>query len=409
MEAKEFFTNLLGVRAPWIVQRVDYDLARSRVDLYLTYNSKEWVDERTGEVFPVYDLRQERQWRHLDVMQYQTYLHCRTPRIKLPNTGEIVSCPVPWADEGERHSLLFEDRVIETLHATGTQTRAGELMRVSYEKVNRIMHRAVERGLGRRKLEDEGCPIPFLHVDEKSYRRGRHYITVLSDSTGKRVLNVEPGKTVEACKCLLEQTLTEDQRKRVEAVCTDMYPAFAVAIRQSCPQAEVVYDKFHLVQCLNHAIDQVRKEEMKIHPGLLKHARYVLLKHRRNFTVEQRARFRAINQANLQAAKAWKMRENFLGLYDCLSVEEAEAYLTRWMEQIMHSAVKAIRRIAHKFRQVKREILNAVKYRLTNAIAEGMNSKIQKLNCLAQGYRNFANLKAAILFFNGKLNLLSHC
>ncbi len=408
METKKFFSDLLGLKAPWTLEKVEYDLPRNRVDLYLTYSSKEWIDEKTGEIIPVYDLRAEREWRHLDVMQYQTYLHCRIPRLKRPSTGEITSCPVPWADEGERHSLLFEDRTIEILQATGTQTRAGALMQVSYEKVNRIMRRAVSRGLKRRKLQEQG-PIPFLHIDEKSYRTGRHFITILSDSAGKRVLDVEPDKTVEACKCLLEHTLTEDQLKQVKAVCTDMYPAFGVAVREVCPQAEIVYDKFHLVQCLNLAIDQTRIEEMKIHPDLLKNTRYVLLKRRRNFTLEQRARFAQINEANLEAAKAWKMRENFLGLYDCTTVEEARAYFYWWMEQVMRSAVKPMKRLAHKFRQVKREILNAVKYHLTNAIAEGMNSKIQRLTVRAQGYHNYDNLKAAILFFNGKLSLFSHC
>lgn len=161
-----------------------------------------------------------------------------------------------------------------------------------------------------------------------------------------------------------------------------------------------------MVTYLNKGIDNTRKQEVKTQP-LLKKAKYVMLKKSKNLTDKQRARFEEINQANLDTAKAWKMRENFMALYDCTSVEEASAYFDRWVENVMHSTIAPMKKIAKTLRSFKTGIINTVKYRLTNAIAEGMNSQIQKLKTVAQGYRNFENLKTAILFYNGKLSMLS--
>lgn len=168
----------------------------------------------------------------------------------------------------------------------------------------------------------------------------------------------------------------------------------------------MVHDKFHVVKFLNKAIDETRKQEVKTQP-LLKKAKYIMLKNSVRLTDKQKARFEEINQANLDTAKAWKMRENFMELYQCKTTEEASAYFDRWIQNVLHGNIEPMKKTAKTLRHFKAGIIATVKYQLTNAIAEGFNSKIQKLNAIANGYRNYRNLKAAILFFNGKLALFS--
>lgn len=230
MDTNKLFSELLGLHRPWTIVQVEYDQGKNIVYLYVEYADNEWVNHRTGEIFPIFDFRDEREWRHLDVMQYQTYIRCRLPRIKRSD-GSVVSCPVPWGEEGERHTHQFEDRAIETLEATHNQTRTGKLLKVSYEKVNRIMHRAVSRGLERRDLEQDD--IVYVHVDEKSYKKGHTYMSVLSDGVGKRVLNVEDKRTVEACKSLLAKTFSEERLQKIRAVCMDMWEPFSCAVKKS--------------------------------------------------------------------------------------------------------------------------------------------------------------------------------
>lgn len=123
---------------------------------------------------------------------------------------------------------------------------------------------------------------------------------------------------------------------------------------------------------------------------------------------KQRAKFELINQSNTRTAKAWKMRENFLELYECNSFEEAKSYFERWYLNVIHSNISPLKKAAKTIQRYLEGILHQIGNIISNARAEQTNSKIAKLQRMAQGYSNFQNFRAAILFFNGKLDLFSH-
>ena len=133
-----------------------------------------------------------------------------------------------------------------------------------------------------------------------------------------------------------------------------------------------------------------------------------MLKRFDTMTEKQRAKFELINQANTLTAKAWKMRENFLELYECKTFEDAKNYFERWYLNVIHSNIAAMKKAAKTLKRYVEGILHQIGNNISNARAEQMNSKIAKLQRVAQGYSNFQNLRAAILFFNGRLDLLSH-
>jgi transposase len=133
-----------------------------------------------------------------------------------------------------------------------------------------------------------------------------------------------------------------------------------------------------------------------------------MLKRLDTMTEKQRARFQEINQANTLTAKAWKMRENFLELYESHSEQEAIIFFERWYQNVIHSDIKHMKKAAKTIRRYLANIITQIGHQISNARAEQTNSKIAKLQRVAQGYSNFQNLRAAILFFNGRLDLLSH-
>src|SRR4030065_701180 len=145
--------------------------------------------------------------------------------------GNVSSIPVPWANDEERHTQEFENYAIKLLQATHNQTKAGELLDVSYEKINRVMSNSVERGLARRELSSE--KIISINIDEKSYKKGHNYITVISQQTRNRVLEVGKERTLEATESLLNTTFTEEQLSSLKAVCVDMWDPFISAIKKS--------------------------------------------------------------------------------------------------------------------------------------------------------------------------------
>ena len=124
---------------------------------------------------PTYDLTDEREWRHLDTCQFQTFLHARPPRVSCLEHG-VLRVRLPWAEPMSRFTSLFERLAVDMLSSCDV-TNASWLLHTSWDETWHLMERAVARGQARKPV---GVP-PHLGVDEKAAGRGQDYITVVSD------------------------------------------------------------------------------------------------------------------------------------------------------------------------------------------------------------------------------------
>lgn len=291
--------------------------------------------------------------------------------------------------------------MIDLLQATKNQTKTAELLRMSFIQINRIMYNAVERGLARRNnLSD----IKHISIDEKSFKRGHEYVTVLSSPQTGAILNVSYGRKKESVKQVINDTFTEEQKKAMETVSTDMWEAYITTVKEDLPTAKLCHDKFHLVKYLNGAVDIVRRKETKTQDEL-RNSRYVWLKDQANLTEKQRLKFEAINNVNYETARAWRIKENFRDITFNQPFAEAFILFSRWCSDAMNSQINAIIKVAEMFKRHTAGIVNAMALNKSNAMAERLNGKIQEIKLSAKGYRTFANFRAAILFFHGKLYL----
>ena len=179
---------------------------------------------------------------------------------------EVITA-IGWAGKHDRHSYRFEIKVIDLLLATKNQTKTAEIMNCGFRLVNRILHRCVERGLKRRNIDT--MPFEHISIDEKSYKKGHKYVTVVSHPKSGVILNVGEDRTELSTKELLEDTFTERQLKSMNTVSMDMWQSYINAINYVCPNAEIVHDKFHLIAYLNKGIDQVRRREVKYNDDLI--------------------------------------------------------------------------------------------------------------------------------------------
>ena len=294
--------------------------------------------------------------------------------------------------------------VIDLLKASKNQTKTAHLMRCGFNVVNRIMHLSVKRGMDRRNYSE--LTFDHLSIDEKSFRKGHHYITVLSHPASGCVLDVEEDRTKEACKKLLSNSLTTEQLNKVSAISMDMWKAFIQTAQEILPNASIVHDRFHLVKYLNEAIDKVRRREVKQHQDL-KNSRYALLKNPENLTDRQRIHFEAIADANYEVSKAWQVRENFKALFSKGKLWATLSFL-QWANDATKRKIKEVDKVVDMFKNHLSGVVNALLINLTNAMAERLNGKIQELKTVGRGYRTFTNFRSAILFFNGGLNLYPH-
>lgn len=181
MKDKELFIQLLGLVPPWEITDVQGDYDALQIHIGISYpKGKKAPCPECGKPCPVYDHREERHWRRLDTMQFKTIIHSKIPRIECP-LHSTKSISVPWADVRSHFTLLFERFAIDVLLGCQNQTKAGEILKVSWDEAHEIQKRAVSRGLSRR--EDE--PLSYVGIDEKSFLKGHSYTTLLVDMNAR--------------------------------------------------------------------------------------------------------------------------------------------------------------------------------------------------------------------------------
>ena len=403
-ELQKHYALLLGIGSPWEIKNVELKLAEKKVEIELGW---QWGQDakcpECGRACSIHDCAPERTWRHLDVMQFTTVLRARTPRAACPEHG-VKTMTVPWAAPQGRFTLLFERFAVDVLLASGSVSQACALLGIGWETAQEIMRRAVERGLERRQLEG----LKHLGMDEKSFRRGQSYITLLTDLAQSRVLDVVEERTGEAADQLWE-TLSPEQKQAVEAVAVDMWEPFIQTIQRQVPEADIVHDKFHVSKYLGDAVDQVRRQEHKelMAQGdeTLKGTRQLWLYNPQHFSADQAEEFAALKDLQLKVARAWAAKELFSKFWDYQEEGCARRFFKDWFGWVSRSRLKPVIEVAQMLKRHLAELLTYLKHHITNAVTEGLNSKIQSLKAAARGFRNFRNYRIRILFFCGKLQL----
>jgi transposase len=403
-ELQRHYAQLLAVGSPWEVKTVELKLAEKQVAIELGW---QWGTTARcpvcGRDCAMHDCAPERTWRPLDTMQFATLIRARVPRADCPEHG-VKTMTVAWAAPQARFTLLFEHFAVEVLLASASVSQACALLGLGWDTAQEILRRAVERGLTRRQLEG----LPHLGMDEKSFKRGQSYITLLTDLDGSRVLDVVEERTAAAAQQLWT-TLSPEQKQSVEAVAVDMWEPFLQTIQAQVPEADIMHDKFHVGKYLGEAVDQVRRTEHKALMAqgdeTLKGTRQLWLYNPEHFSPEQREEFSALKDLQLKVARAWAAKELFSKFREYQAAGWARRFFRDWFGWVSRSRLKPVIEVARLLKRHLDHLLTYLKHRITNAVTEGLNSKIQSLKSAARGFRSFRNYRIRILFSCGNLNL----
>jgi transposase len=405
MDDRELYRQILGINEPWRVARVELARAAGEIHVHLEHDAQaSWACPECGAACALYDHQAERRWRHLDTCQFRTILHAQPPRSNCPEHGpRVVS--LPWAEPGSRFTALFESLAISWLREASQQGVA-ELLALSWDEVHGILERAVGRGLERRQAE----PVPRLGVDEKSFRKRHRYLTVVNDLDRGRVLYVAEGRRQASLDGFWER-LTAEQRDSIEAVAMDMWDPYVASTRQHLGDADqkIVYDKFHIAQHLAKAVDQVRRAENKrlraAGDERLTGTKYQWLRHPARFSKEAWREFRTLREADLKTARAWALKESLMRLFDYRYVGAARRFFEMWSGWASRCRLEPMLQVARMLRARLDNVLTYLKHGVTNAVSEGLNSRIQWVKATARGFRNQQNFINAIYFHCGGLDL----
>jgi transposase len=389
----------LGIEPPWVVTKSEFDAAAKRLDIHLDFaRGSRFACPQCGvSGCAAYD-SEDKTWRHLNFFQHEAYLHARVPRVTCRDCG-IKQVSVPWARSDSGFTLLFEALVMALVQAMPVAVVA-RMIDEWDTRLWRVIHHYVEAARDRADYS----AVTSVAFDETASRRGHNYVSLFVDLVCRRVLFVAEGKdagTVDAFATDLAAHGGNPQG--VAEVCIDMSPAFITGAAESLPNAQITFDKFHLVKLINEAVDAVRRAEQKSRIELKK-SRYLWLKNPLNLSARQRTQLDNLSAENLKTGRAYRIRLAFQQLY-VQPANNAAAFLKKWYWWATHSRLPPIIEAARMVKRHWNGILRWFHTKIANGIMEAINSLVQAAKAKARGYRSVRNLKAIIYLIAGKLEL----
>ena len=245
MKDFQLYHQILGLTAPWRVERVTLKTSAREVEVRVTFDDTLWACPECQGRMQIHDY-EERRWRPLDRGQLQTIIVCRVPGVRCPEHG-AQTVAVPWAEKYARLSRLFERLTIDVMLECSIRG-ACEILGLSWAEADGIKQRAVPRGLARKtpQMRERLC------VDEKGMGRGQNYLSIVAEVRAGHPATVQyvgEGRQQESLDAFWE-SLTAEQLDGVKAVAMDMWDPFVQSTLSQVPAAagRIVHDPFHLVK-----------------------------------------------------------------------------------------------------------------------------------------------------------------
>lgn len=338
--------------------------------------------------------RTTRRWRHLAIGGIQVFLEGEIRRLRCPTCQRVVTEAVPWARHGSSFTRPLEDLAAFLAQRLPKSTIV-EMLKISWTAIGPIAERVVEERLSPDRFDS----LRRIGVDEISFRKRHRYLTIVVDHDKRRVIWAAEGKSAETLGAFFDQ-LSPEQLERIEVVSMDMSAAYQKAVRESLPCADIVFDKFHVAQLAQRALDEVRRQIVRDLPrperAAVKSSRWALLKSPESLSEDQETRLAEIQRSNQPLYRAYLLKESLLELLYAPSLEQARKEAEAWLSWASRSRLEPFVKLSRTVRRHLEGILRIISTKLTNARLEGMNNKIRLLSHRAFGFHTAESLIAMI-------------
>lgn len=342
-------------------------------------------------------------WRHVALGKWRVLIQATVCRLKCPSHG-VVTESVPWAVPDSWFTLDFEDLTAWLAREMNT-TAVAKLVHVTWRTIGRIIARVVGRKLDKKRLDE----LYVIGLDEVSYRKGHKYLTVVADHRSGDPAWITEGRSQEKLGKFFDE-LGPERSAKVEFVTMDMCAPFIAEVRARAPQAEIVFDPFHVVKLANEAVHDLRRTEARMRKGtdqaaVLKGARWSLLKAPDSLTAKEKLRLWEVAAINHRVYRGYLLKEELRAMYSCRSGPAASRHLDAWLAWASRSKLRPFVKLARTLRKYREGIVAAIDLGLSNGRLEGLNNKIGMLKHRAYGFHSAAALIAMIFLCCSKLSL----
>jgi transposase len=413
MTPEKLFHELLGLGLNWEVSESRFERESGTVFLEIRETLRLWESARCpkdgGLVF-CYDHTEVLTWRHLNVFQHRCEITCRLPRGRCRQCEHVFRVRPPWEGLSMHFSKEFEAFALLLMREMPV-SKAAAMVGETDTRLWRMLFRQVDAAYAEADFSKVCC----VGVDEMSVRKGHEYISVFADLVRKRVLFATEGKDHAVWLKFVEAFETHNgHRHAITQVSMDMSPAYQKGVKETCRQAQVVFDKFHVIMNVNKAVDQVRRAEVRLGGAgvwaALHKSQWLWRKNPENLTEPEAARLAGIDQKSLRTAKAYQMRLVLQDIYRSATATVARQRFRvwcRWVRWVARQQPKNLLRSMVKVADLVEKHLAGIlahwKWGVTNAFMEGLNSVFSATKRKARGYRSTTHLITMLYFVAGKL------
>jgi transposase len=308
-------------------------------------------------------------------------------RVNCPRCGVVIEM-VPWAEPKAGFTRDFEDHVAY-LAQQASQTMVAHTMRIAWRTVGAIIGRVVPR---RRDPGGLLANLEHIGVDELSYRRHHEYVTVVVDHDSQRVVWAHPGKNA-ATLGLFFDALGPERTAKIKAVTIDMSAAYIEAVRARAPQAQIVFDRFHVQRLVADAVDQLRRAEVRGLDetgtrGALKKTKFALLKNPWNLSKVESKRLSLLQKTNRRLYRGYLLKTAFNDILGRNQINIVRQKLKEWISWATRSRLPSFKKVAKTIEKYFEGIVAIVSIGLNNGRTEGLNGKIRVITRRAYGFHN---------------------
>lgn len=415
MTPEKLFHDLLGLGLNWEVVESRFESANGTVYLEIRETERLWRSQccpKDGAAVFCYDHTETLTWRHLNIFQHRCEITCRLPRGKCRQCGHVFRVSPPWEGLSTHFTKEFEAYALLLMREMPI-AKVAEVVGEGDTRMWRMLFKHIAAAYAEADFGNVCC----VGVDELAVRKGQNYLSVFADLVAKRVIFATEGADQHVWAAFV-QALEEHNghRHAITQVSMDMNGHYERGIKDNCRNAQMVYDKFHVIAHANKAVDGVRRSEIRRGGDeaweQLKKSKWLWRKNPENLTPKEQERMASIDQKSLHTAKAYQMKLILQDIYREPNQGRARWRFMVWCRWVKWVAKKArpqlfgpMVKVADMILKHLRGVVAHWKWGLTNAFMEGLNSVFSAVKRKARGFSSPVYLIAVLYLVAGKLRL----